>query len=218
MRATEPELHDFLQAGRSRDIAALIAACDFPAQAFFLAEQMPQEPVALRERQELLQCVFVSEIQRPPSNNAGLDPAHYTSGRVFCPQCELRWQTSSQTGERQFVYLGEHERSFPDLVQASDLAALQEELQTLEKKTASYYLFGTTLDTSDEGRQLLKQMDLADDQGRYYAEVRIPRLLRYPRLTDVGEKRRVQVIVCEYRERQTGSVRLFRFQDIQAAE
>lgn len=218
MRATESETHDFLQAGTGTDIAALIAACDFPPQAFFLAEQMPQEPIALSERQQLLQCASFSDLKQPASNNAGLDPAKYTSGRVFCPHCELRWQTSSRTGELRVVYLGERERSLPDLVQAADLAALQEDLQMLEKKTASYYLFGTTLDTSDEGQRLLRQMDAVHDQGRYYAEVRIPRLLRYPRLADAGEKRRVQVIVCEYREQKTGSVRLFRFQDIQAAE
>jgi hypothetical protein len=218
MTATEIGIHDFLYAGTTKDIAALIEACNFPSQAFFLAEQMPQEPVALSQRQELLQCVCVSELKKPGSDGPGLEPARYTSGRVFCPHSELRWQTSSRTGEVQVVYLGEHMCALPDLVPASDLAVLQAELPTLEKKPASYYLFGTTLDTSPEGQRLLEQMDLTHDQGRYYAEVRIPRLLRYPRLADAGEKRRVQVIVCEYREKETGSIRLFRFQDIQAAE
>jgi hypothetical protein len=223
MTTTEPEMHDFLYAGTTRDIAALIAACDFPQHAFLLAEQIPREAVTVSQRQELLQCMFVSELQRrdaPAPGDPGIDPARYTSGRVFCRQCELRWQTSQRTGEIQVVYLGEQERALPDLVPAPDLATLRAELHTLQKqhKPARYYLFGTTLDTSAEGQQLLQQLDPANASQRYYAEVRIPRLLRYPRLADAGEKRRVQVIVCQYTEKETGNVRLFRFQDIQPAE
>ncbi len=43
----------------------------------------------------------------------------------------------------------------------------------------------------------------------YYAEVRIPRLLRYPELTE--KPRRVQLAVREYTDEKTGRVQLFRF-------
>ena len=49
----------------------------------------------------------------------------------------------------------------------------------------------------------------------YYAEVRIPRLLRYPA---PAKARRVRLVVCEYTDEDTGSVQLFRFQDLVSEE
>ncbi|HEY1350599.1 MAG TPA: CRISPR-associated protein Csx19 [Ktedonobacteraceae bacterium] len=227
MAVTKTETRDFLHAGMVKDIAALIEACDFPPDAFFLGEQLPWKVIEASRRQELLQFAYVGELKRQnvpdAANNAGIDPAQYTSGRVFCSQFELRWHKKPQSDETQVVYLGEQDQTLPGLLPASDLAELRTELQTLERgASARYYLFGTTLDTSREGQRLLKQMGLPDEQkdgqARYYAEIRIPRLLRYPRLDSPGEKQRVRLVVCEYREKETGSVRLFRFQRIEAAE
>lgn len=217
MTSIETKVCDFLQAGRVKDIAALIEVCDLPQDAFFLAEQIPREAINATGRQELLQFARVSMLKK--HNTAGIDPACYTSGRVFCPQFELRWHTDSHTGETRVVYLGEQERPLPGLIEATDLKKLREELRTLKKTgDARYYLFGTTLDTSPEGRQLLKQRDLDNKElWRYYAEMRIPRLLRYPSVGESGGKRRVQLTVCEYIEQETGSVRLFRFQKLEPA-
>jgi hypothetical protein len=227
MTGTKTETRDFLHAGTVKDIAALIEACDFPHDAFFLGEQLPWKVIDASRRQELLQFAYVNELKRQnnpdAANNASIDPAQYTSGRVFCSRFELRWHKKPHSDETQVVYLGEGERKLSGLLPASDLAELRAELQTLEGGVpVKYYLFGTTLDTSNEGQRLLKRMGLPDEQkdgqARYYAEIRIPRLLRYPRLDGSGEKQRVRLVVCEYREKETGSVRLFRFQRIEAAE
>lgn len=228
MTTTSTETRDFLSAGTVGDIAALIEACDFPDGAYFLAEQLPREVIPASQRQELLQFARVSDLKKrnepAGSGDAKIDPALYTSGRIFCQEFELRWNYNQRAGETQVVYLGEQERALPGLKPAKNLDSLREELRALEKKSKSghYYLFGTTLDTSGKGERI-QQMGLAngqeeDKERRYYAEVRIPRLLRYPRLDEESGKRRVQLVVCEYVDEKTGSTRLFRFQKLEVAE
>lgn len=227
MTTSNTETLDFLAAGTVEDIAALIEACEFPQDAYFLAEQLPQHVIAQEQRQELLQFARVSDLKKKndsmSSHGAKIDPALYTSGRIFCQKFELRWNYNQRTRETQVVYLGEEERTLPDLKPAKNLDSLRTELRALEKKAKSghYYLFGTTLDTSLNGERI-QQMGLVEEQRdadwRYYAEVRIPRLLRYPKPDNAGNKRRVRLVVCEYFERGTGSVRLFRFQKLEAAE
>ena len=224
MTTTSEETRDFLLAGTIKDLAALIEACDFPENAYFLAEQLPQRVISQEQRQDLLQFARVSDLKRrnapADADKAKIDPALYTSGRIFCENFELRWSKNQRTGETQVVYLGEEERTLPGLEPARDLDQLRTEIQGLEKKpgSRSYYLFGTTLDTSLDGRRM-EQMGLTQEDGRrYYAEVRIPRLLRYPRVDNPRKERRVQLVVCEYVEKETSSVKLFRFQKLAAAE
>jgi hypothetical protein len=224
MTTTSEETRDFLLAGTIKDIAALIEACDFPPKTYFLAEQLPQHVIAQEQRQELLQFARVSDLKRrnapADADKAKIDPALYTSGRIFCQEFELRWSTNQRTGETQVVYLGEEERTLPGLEPARNLGQLRTHIKGLEKKPGSktYYLFGTTLETSLGGERL-QQMGLSQEEGwRYYAEVRIPRLLRYPRVDNPRKEQRVQLVVCEYVDKETGSVKLFRFQDLRAAQ
>ncbi len=72
-----------------------------------------------------------------------------------------------------------------------------------------YYLFGTKLDARRR-----QELGLEEDRG-YFAEVRVPRLLRYPVKTNAL---RVQLHVSEYVDEKTGQVQLFRFQDLREAE
>jgi hypothetical protein len=224
MTTTSEETRDFLLAGTIKDIAALIEACDFPENAYFLAELLPQRVISQEQRQDLLRFARVSDLKRrnapADADKAKIDPALYTSGRIFCENFELRWSKNQRTGETQVVYLGEEARTFPGLEPARDLDRLRTDIQGLEKKpgSRSYYLFGTTLETSLGGERL-QQMGLSQEDGwRYYAEVRIPRLLRYPRVNAPRNVRRVQLVVCEYVDKETGSVKLFRFQDLRAAQ
>jgi hypothetical protein len=224
MTTTSEETRDFLLAGTIKDLAALIEACDLPESAYFLAEQSPQRVITQEQRQDLLQFARVSDLKRrnapAASGKANIDPALYTSGRIFCENFELRWSKNQRTGETQVVYLGEEERTLPGLEPARELDRLRREIKGLAKKpgSRSYYLFGTTLETSLDGERLTQMGLTQEDERRYYAEVRIPRLLRYPSVEHSPKERRVQLVVCEYVEKETGSVKLFRFQKLEAAE
>ena len=186
---------EMLCAGPVDDIDALIAECQFTAeeqqQALFLVESFPAYVIVNpQERQDLLRFWHF---------DAHISFANYTSGRIFHPNFELRWEQNN--GKIQAVYLGT-ERSLPSLKVVRDL--------NLEKSEQRYYyLFGEYLEPGK-----LEKMGLAPSPG-YYAEVRIPRLLRYP--APVGA-RRVRLTVCEYLEETTGKVELFRFQGLEAAE
>ncbi len=228
MTTTSAETRDFLVAGTIKDIAALIEACDFPQDAYFLAEQLPQRVIAKEQRQALLQFIDVNELKaRNASGDPSrrIDPASYGTGRIFCSEFELRWNRDQRTGKTRAVYLGSQkpeERGivFDEISQKSDGNGQEqaEDLANLIRQERRYYLFGTTLDTSLDGKRI-EQMGLSQENGRrYYAEVRIPRLLLYPRIKNAGNSRRVQLVAYEYVDKETGSVRLFRFQKLEAAE
>lgn len=224
MTSTSTETRDFLVTGTIKNIAALIEACDFPQDAYFLAEQLPQHVIANSQRQDLLQFIDVNELKKRNTSedtSKHIDVASYGTGRIFCSTFELRWNRDQRTGKTQAVYLGSREPASLGLVFAEDgqkSLGQQEDLAKLIKRVRTYYLFGTTLDTSLDGRRI-EQMGLPQENGRrYYAEVRIPRLLHYPRVENAGNNRRVQLAVCEYVDEMTGSARLFRFQGLKAAE
>jgi hypothetical protein len=190
--------HETLYAGSTNNLALLIEKCAFPQEAFFLAECFPRQVITdLQERQDLLRFAYLSD---------GIEPSRYTSGRIFCPDRELRWHQNQATGTVQAVYLGV-DCVLPELTRRSDLAPLKK-----NARSKQYYLFGEVLQV-----ERLRQMGLAENQG-YYAEVRIPRLLRYPDLDKKSSKRRLQLSVCEYIEEKTGEVTLFRFQNLAEAE
>ncbi|HEU5379540.1 MAG TPA: CRISPR-associated protein Csx19 [Ktedonobacteraceae bacterium] len=184
---------EVLCTGEVPDIAAFIKACAFPPEAFVLVERFPQHMVVDRqERQDLLRFARLSEI-----SEIGL----YTSGRVFNSDFELRWEREMH--RMRVVYVGQA-RNFP----GRELRELyKKQFREWEGRQKSYYLFGERLD-----KRRLDQMALLEDQeGQgYYAEARIPRLLKYPR-----QAQRVQLVAREYYEKTTGRVQLFRFLDLE---
>lgn len=179
------------------NIATLIAECQFPQDAYVLVEMLPQHIVDKQERQSLLSFARLSD---------GIDLARYTSGRVFDQHAELRWEKIAE-GKYRVVYLGAKREIRGLKKDENDL----QQLASLEsaKEAKYYYLFGEYLDANK-----LKNMGIEPDEG-YYAEVRIPRLLRYP--APAGAQR-VQLKVLEYLDRDTSEVKLFRFQGLKAAE
>jgi hypothetical protein len=191
---------DILCTGKVPDINALIAQCAFlPADAYVLLEELPQRVSGDREdRQDLLRFArYGANIEK---NKIGAA----TSGRIFNQKFELRWERNA--GTTSVVYLGE----------PREVAGLTKDDTTLPEldkvdEAKRYYLFGEYLDEGKLGR-----MGIEMRPGEtYYAEVRIPRLLRYP-ITE--QSRRVQLTVCEYREKATGQVKLFRFQGLEPAK
>jgi hypothetical protein len=175
--------------GTTQDIAGFITQCQFPADAFLLVEQMPQHVVSDDERQDLLCFALLGD---------NLDVTPYTSGRVFSRAFELRWERDAET--TRVVYLGAR-RELPALQEPQ-----QETFEPVGEKR--YYLFGTRLDQDD-----LDTMGIEPD-GKdypYYAEVRIPRLLRYP---IAAQARRAQLVVGEYQRQDRKGERLFRFLDL----
>ena len=179
------------------NITTLITECKFPQDAYVLVEMLPQHTIDKRERQSLLRFARLSD---------DVDLALYTTGRVFDQQAELRWEKIDE-GKYHAVYLGA-QREIQGLKKDDKD---QQELDSLEraKETKNYYLFGEYLDAAK-----LTNMGIQPEEG-YYAEVRIPRLLRYPAPEGA---RRVQLKVLEYLNKDTNEVKLFRFQGLKAAE
>jgi hypothetical protein len=199
-------IHEVLYTGITTDLPTLVAACAFPPDAFFLAERLPQQVIVdQQERQELLCFARMSDLGKT------FNPALYTSGRIFSHEFELRWDQNQEPGKIHLVYSGSEE-TWPDLICGHAICAKQ--LSFTKRTQRAYYMFGEAL-ASDR----LARMELEECEASwYYAEVRIPRLLRYPRLADHLRKRRVQLAVYEYPDEKTGAVNWFRFQDLQVAE
>src|SRR6266700_3984363 len=197
---------EILYTGSVQDIAALVAAFNFPPQAYVLVESMPQHVV--KERQNLLRLVRLNNI---------LDLAeltNFTSGRVFYEDFELRWERVS--GKTQVVFLGTKAVYQDKLIAFPELKQDEAALQNLASHPRHYYLFGQLLDMDDR-----KRMGIQAFKGEeYYAEVRIPRLLRYPDLKPSSSQKaqRVQLAVKEYADKSTGQVKLFRFSGLKPAE
>ena len=186
-------MEEILCSGPVADIAAFIKECAFPDDPYVLVERFPPRIIANEDRQNLLQFGRLS---------SGIESAGSISGRVFSQHFELRWQEAE--GKYHVVYLGE-KRHIPRLTRDEEKT-----LDKLERREPAkgYYLFGEYLDGGK-----LENMGLKEEpDSSYYAEVRIPRLLSYPIL---GQARRVRLSVCEYVEKATGAVQLFRFQDLE---
>jgi len=77
-------------------------------------------------------------------------------------------------------------------------------------------MYGLLLDAGDRERMGIQ----AVEGEEYYAEVRIPRLLRYPDLKPNSSQKaqRVQLAVEEYTDKSTGQVKLFRFSGLRPQE
>jgi hypothetical protein len=183
---------EILATGPVADIIALIRSYHLPLDAFVLCEQIPQHVVTDEQtREDLLRFALLDD--------EGIEAliATSTSGRVFQEDFELRWE--KDRAQYQVVYLG-NERELPGLTRVNSLDELKK-----SERPGHYYLFGTILKTAQRN-----QIGL-DEKGGYYAEIRIPRLLRYP--YEAGTER-VCVTTCEYTNKETGDVELFRFRGL----
>lgn len=184
---------EVLYTGEVPDIAGFIQACAFPPEAFVLVERLPQYMIVdQQERQDLLRFALLRE---------GVDIGLYTSGRVFHADFELRWE--QEMHKTRVVYVGQA-REFPGGKLREHYKA---QFMEWEGRQKSYYLFGKRL-----SEERLDQMALPEEpigQG-YYAEARIPRLLKYP-----WQAQRVRLVVREYYEEATERVQLFRFLNLE---
>lgn len=192
---------EMLSSGPVGDIVELIEACNFPENAFLLLERLPDEVIDEADRKARRNLLRFDHLY-PLNDEVKAEIKRASSGRVFQENFELRWERLDQGN--QAVYLGE-ERKIPGL--EPDTEVLQG--VTRKNKTTPYYLFGTKLDARRQ-----QELGLEEDSG-FFAEVRIPRLLRYPIKTDA---RRVQLHVNEYVDEKTGEVQLFRFQKLEPAK
>jgi hypothetical protein len=183
----------------SDKMSQVVDQCHFTRDALFLAEQLPTTIIkSKKERLNLLK--FTSIEDSPPC-------IEYSTGRIFQHDRELRWER--QRNEVRIIYLGP----------AEDNVNLQEDrirenpvLETLVKQSepAYYYLFGERLRPAD-----LEKLSQVAQPGDF-AVLRIPRILRYPVPQD--DKRYVRLVVCNYREKATDRVALFRFQRLETVE
>jgi hypothetical protein len=199
-------VEEMLCSGPVDDLTSLIHTCQFPPDALFLAESLPQHViVGAKERRDLL---------RFAKFDANILFANYTSGRIFHRDFELRWRKNN--GKLQVVYLG-IERELPELKKCNL------KLQALES-LKYYVLFGKRL-----GLEQLEQIGVPDTEREFaFAELRIPRLLHYP--VKENKRERVRLAVREYVEERsgtkessdkepiTGPVIFFRFQGLETME
>ena len=187
---------DKIYADQVEDIDALIASYQIPPDAYVLVEQLPTKVVLnAKERQNLLLFKRFGEIEPE------MRLSSYTSGRIFTPEFELRWER--QDSMFQVVYIGsECSQLLPAAKIVINMASYRE---------TSYYLFGRRLDDNDVAK-IGPPAEMGD-----FAELRIPRLLRYPELQNAPRAQRLRLAMREYVD-ETGQVQLFRFLDLQPEE
>ncbi len=191
-------MSEVLYAGQvdSTNFTQLIADCHFSPDAKVLAEQMPEHVVAsAKERQNLL----IFEVF-----DGNIPFVQYTSGRIFQKDLELRWER--QHDKIRIVYLGPEHAPATQVMRDYRLKNFAEP-DKLAKEFKSYFLFGERLD-ADDIQKIGKSAQVGD-----FAELRIPRILRYPPVQP-DTSSRVQLQVCEYVNKETGQVEFFRFQDL----
>ena len=202
------------------DFLKLIATCykvNMFSNALTLIERFPAQVIKTKERQNLL----LFEQFKPERHFA-----EFTSGRIFTEHLELRWERRGP--KMHVVYLGKSEYAsvlkdyrLKDSAEDSAKGAVKVIPDELEKRQRPkfYYLFGERLSPEDRER-------IGWAQSGDFAEVRIPRLLRYPPANwrEQGKEREpereqkkpyMQLQVCEYLDK-AGNVILFRFQSLKA--
>lgn len=188
-------MEEVLYAGQVsvNDFSQLITDCIFPATAYIMSERFPDQVIRnARDRQNLLRFTHFDQ---------KILFADYTSGRIFDEYAELRWEKQGNT--MQVVYLGSQDRIPVLLTYKLQVSHALDGLQAAEEKR--YFLFGERLSSQD----LIKIGPAA--QPGDFAEVRIPRLLRYPVPQDT--QRYVRLVVREYLDEESRVV-LFRFQSL----
>ena len=181
-------------AGPVKDITEFIQACSFLSLSdsigsLILLEKQPQKIVGKEDRQNLL--LFMEYSCPIPNFN------EYTAGRIFHEEFELRWEKISSGV--QVVYIGK-QQALPLLTEDTDV------LKGCARANSNYYLFGKRL--NDTARENIGQPAQKGD----FAEVRIPRLLRYP--VKDQDKDYVKLCIYEYRHKMTNERILFRFRKL----
>jgi hypothetical protein len=161
------------------------------APMLMLLEAQPRHLIEQDARQDLLQFALFD-----PS----FDFTPYTSGRIFHALGELHWER--QHPEVQIVYTG-HEEYRPKLRDSRETP-----LDAYISEDRKYFLFGKRLN-----EEQLKRIGPAAQPGDY-AEVRIPRLLRYPQLPTLAGAERVQLVMCEYVDSETAVNVAYRFKKL----
>src|SRR5260370_14792877 len=174
------------------DFPQLVADCKFASSAFILCERLPESVIKISERQDLLRFMHF---------DPGTRFIDYTSGRIFDERAELRWE--KQRNMMWVVYLGSKERVQTLLNYKLKKSDVLDQLRPdVEKK---YCLFGERI--APEGLKMIGNTAKPGD----CAEVRIPRLLRYPELQ--GEYRYVRLVVRQYFDEEN-TVTVYLFQDL----
>jgi hypothetical protein len=182
------------------EMPQIVAACNFEQDARFLAENIPTHLVSMpEERHNLLRFTYVKE---------GIPYSASSSGRIFQEDRELRWER--QKDQLRVVYLGPPDINAESVFLEHQMKSKEDDLALLRKSDEPklYALFGERI-KEDDLRYFGKTAELGD-----FAVVRIPRVLRYP--VDLNEKPAARLLVCEYRNKATGNVDLFRFQAVEA--
>lgn len=182
---------EIVRAGSIDDISELIDKCDFLSETLILLEKFPQTVV---QRPDWINMLYFERFPLVTD----IDLASYTSGRIFREDFELRWEGVG--GKADVVYQGE-ERDVPML------KVVEDELLECDPQTKYYYLFGKRL-----GKERVERIGDPAKLGDF-AEVRIPRLLRYP-VNAEGTLDYVKLMVREYTHRRTGELVMFRFQNL----
>lgn len=178
---------DKVYTGSTTDIDAFLKGCDFLQDVWILLEQQPDK--VINDQNPVHDMLLVRKCERLDIENIAL----YTSGRIFNEHFELRWE--KQAAQIRFVYAGIAREPF-GLEGPSPLLA------NCGDKVRDYYLFGKRL-SSDQAKKIGPPARAGD-----FAEVRIPRLLRY----EIGtSKNLVKLKVCEYVHCDTGESVLYRF-------
>lgn len=182
------------------EMSQIITACNFEQDARFLAENIPTHVViTAEERRNLLCFTYVKE---------GIPYSAYSSGRIFQEDRELRWER--QKDKLRVVFLGPPDINAESVFLEHKMKSKAEDLALLKKSDEPEYyaLFGERI-KENELHHFGKTAKLGD-----FAVVRIPRVLRYP--VDVNKEPAARLLVCEYRNKATGNVDLFRFQRVEA--
>ncbi len=187
---------EILLAGIVKDITEVIGTYTFPENTLVLMERLPQQVVAKSARRDLLYFIHLDTQQNVDTLQKKC--ADYTSGRIFHPHFELRWEKHG--GETHVVYLGHK-----DALNLLKLEPVEDVLDQCKVQTKRYSLFGERLRP-----ELLRQMGESDAKN-VFAEVRVPRLLYYPA---PPHAQRVQIVVREYVHAVTGQLILFRFEKL----
>ncbi len=156
-----------------------------------LLEAQPRRVIKQDARQDLL-CFALFD----PS----FDFSSYTSGRIFHALGELRWERHHSNV--QIVYTGRKEYK-PALPNAREIP-----LDTCLYEHREYFLFGKRLDKEE-----LNSIGTAAQHGDF-AEIRIPRLLRYPQLPKLTDAERVRLVMCEYVDPATAINVAYRFKQL----
>ncbi len=194
--------HELLLAGTvtDEDFIELVRTYPIPSDprtpTFMLLEIQPRFIITQEQRQGLLHFArFQPDFDFTP----------YTSGRIFHRHGEIRWERLHSLV--QVVYTGS--AGYRPAMQAVD--DVPEELLSTDLGTITdrkYLLFGKRLDADQ-----LQRIG-APTQAGDFAEVRIPRLLRYPPLADNTEAECIQIAVREYLHPATGANMAYRFYDL----